>query len=281
MFAARSKQANLGSKSDVANFVKEADFDNKLKDVTSNKNELHELSKNVKAIPTKILTKDLINIFSIINGAKYLFSGIFQNYLVFISGNKYIKHFTGTTQIESWKSNVMSKESIENITKSDSNFAPTFIIFKILHVHHHLLADMNFNGHCLIRNNISIPKKVINLYISYTLGPQLGNLNTDYTLRNCLFGSVKLTKNTDLDKYKYTDYRIGFDSRSEFLFTDGSYGKNVIIFGADVSSSLHIDNKGKYILIFGEGPTRGLDDTTLTAEAKHSINLTQQGKDLY
>ena len=165
-FAARSKRANLGSKSDVANFVKETDFDNKLKDVTSSKNELHELSKNVKAIPTKILTKDLINIFSILNGAKYLFSGIFQNYLVFISGNKYIKHFTGTTRIESWKSNVMSKESIENITKSDSNFAPTFIIFKILHVHHHLLPDMNFNGHSLIRNNISIRKKVINLYIS-------------------------------------------------------------------------------------------------------------------
>ena len=62
------------------------------------------------------------------------------------------------------------KKSIENITKSDSNFAPTF-------ADHHLLPDMNFNGHCLIKNNISIPKKVINLYISYTLGPQLRNLN--------------------------------------------------------------------------------------------------------
>ena len=78
--------------------------------------------------------------------------------------------------------------------------------------------------------NISVPKKVINLYISYTLGPQLKHLNTDFTLSNCLFGSVKLTKNSDLDKYKYTSYGIGFDSRSEFLFTDGSYEKNVIIF---------------------------------------------------
>ena len=78
--------------------------------------------------------------------------------------------------------------------------------------------------------NISIPKRVINLYISYTLGPQLKHLSTDFTLSNCLFGSVKLTKNSDLDKYKYTSYGIGFDSRSEFLFTDGSYEKNVIIF---------------------------------------------------
>ena len=53
----------------------------------------------------------------------------------------------------------MSEKIIENITKSNSNFALTF-------VDHHLLPDMNFNGHCLIKNNISISKKVINLYIS-------------------------------------------------------------------------------------------------------------------
>ena len=94
---------------------------------------------------------------------------------------------------------------------------------------------------------------MINLYISYTLGPQLRNLNTDFTLANCLFGSVKLTKNADLDKYKYIGYSIQFDSRSEFLFTDGSYGKNVIIFGADISSSVHVDSKGKDTLILGEG----------------------------
>ena len=91
---------------------------------------------------------------------------------------------------------------------------------------------------------------------------------------NCLFGSVKLTKNADLDKYKYTGYGIAFYSRSEFLFTDRSYGKNVIVFGADMSSSVHVDNKRKDILILGEGPAQGLDDTTLTAEAKYPINCT-------
>ena len=43
---------------------------------------------------------------------------------------------------------------------------------------------------------------------------------------------MKLTKNADLDKYKHSGYGIEFDSRSEFLFTDGSFEKNVIIFGA-------------------------------------------------
>ena len=48
------------------------------------------------------------------------------------------------------------------------------------------------------------------------------------------------------------------------MFTDGSMGKNVISFGADMSSSLHIDNKNKDILILGEGATQGLDDSALT-----------------
>ena len=105
---------------------------------------------------------------------------------------------------------------------------------------------MNFNGHCLIKNPISIPKKLINLYISCTLGPQLRKLNTDFTLGNCIFGSVKLTY-----KYKYTDYGKGFDSRSELSLPDGTMRKSVIIFGADMSSSVHVDNKGKDILILG------------------------------
>ena len=137
---------------------------------------------------------------------------------------------------------------------------------------------MNFNGHCLIKNNISITKKVINLNISDTLGPQLKKLNTDSTLGKWLLGSVKLTKSSDLDKYKYTGYGIGFASRPEFLFADGSYAKNVIISGGDMSTSVHGNHKGKNILIIGEGPTQRLDDTTLTAEAKYPTNFYTIGK---
>ena len=90
---------------------------------------------------------------------------------------------------------------------------------------------MNFNGHCLIKNNTYIAKKVINLYISYTLGPQLRNLSTDFSLGNYLFGSVKLTKNANLDKHKYSGCDVRFDSRSEFLFTDRSSGKKSLFLG--------------------------------------------------
>ena len=78
---------------------------------------LNEPSKKVNVISTKELTKDLINKFSILDGTKYFSSGIFQSYLVFIPAKNYIKYFSGTTRIDSWKSSVMSEENIENITK--------------------------------------------------------------------------------------------------------------------------------------------------------------------
>ena len=55
-------------------------------------------------------------------------------------------------------------------------------------------------------------------------------------------------------------------------------GKNVIIFGADIRSSVHADNKWKDILIVGKGPAQGLDDTTLKAETKYRINFTQSNR---
>ena len=57
--------------------------------------------------------------------------------------------------------------------------------------------------------------------------------------------------------------------------------RNVIIFGADMGSSVHIDNKRKEILILGEGPTQELDDTTLTAGVNITLILHTQIQDLY
>ena len=145
------------------------------------------------------------------------------------------------------EANYFSSGIFQNYLVFIPNFAPTF-------VDHRVLRDIYFNGHCLI-NNIYINGKVINTYISYTLDPWLRNLNTDFTLNNCLFGSVKLTKNADPDKYMYNGYSKGFYSHSEFSFTDGSKGKNVIISGANMSTSVHVDNKNKDILILGEGST--------------------------
>ena len=92
--------------------------------------------------------------------------------------------------------------------------------------------------------------------------------------------SVELNENADLEKYKYSCYGIGFDSRSEFLLTDGSIGKNVVVFRVDMSSSVHIDNENKDLLILGEGPTQGFYDNTLTVAAKYPKNFPQPRKRL-
>ena len=68
---------------------------------TDNNTKITEIEKKIKSISTKGLTKDLIDKFSIVNGAKYFSSGMFQNYLVFIPAIKYIKHFSGTIRVES------------------------------------------------------------------------------------------------------------------------------------------------------------------------------------
>ena len=86
-----------------------------------------------------------------------------------------------------------------------------------------------------------------------------------------------MTKNSDIEKYRYSGYEIGFDRRSNFSFPGGGFGQNVLIFGADMSSSAHIDNKKKDILVLGKGPTQGLEHT-LTAERMYSIDFTLTNK---
>ena len=93
------------------------------------------------------------------------------------------------------------------------------------------------------------------------------DLKTCFELGDYLFGSVKLTKNTDPDKYAHSGYSIGFDAKSVF-----------IIFGVDNSFSVIIDNKNKNILVFGEGPLHDLDNSTTTAEASCPLSFPESGK---
>ena len=67
----------------------------------------------------------------------------------------------------------------------------------------------------------------------------------------CLFRAVKLTKNSEIDKYK-----LGFDAKGNFSFPSGKIGQNIMIFGADISLSEHANNRTKNILILGEGITQ-------------------------
>ena len=113
--------------------------------------------------------------------------------------------------------------------------------------------------------------RIVNFYIVYELGASSSS-NSDPTLKNCLFGAVTLTKNADIEKYGYSGFGIGFNRRSSFSFPDGGFGQNVLIFGSDMISSAHIDNKKKDILVLRKGPTQRLENT-LTTEKMYSINF--------
>ena len=82
-----------------------------------------------------------------------------------------------------------------------------------------------------------------------------------------------MTKNADIDKCGYSGYGIGFDQRSSFSFPGDRFCQNVLIFGADMSSSVHIHNKKKDILFLGKGSTQRLE-YALTPEKNYSLNFT-------
>ena len=102
--------------------------------------------------------------------------------------------------------------------------------------------------------------KIVNIYIVYEISKNY-KISSYPTLYNCLFGAVSLTKNVDIDKYKYSGYWIGFDRHRFFSHSSGGTGRNVKVFGVNINSSTKIDNRRKNILILGKRPTQGLEDT--------------------
>ena len=124
---------------------------------------------------------------------------------------------------------------------------------------------VRFNGSCLKQDKVTFNHgKIVNIYIVYEL--RMFRVESFFTLENCLFGAVSLIKNADIDKCKYSGYGIGFDRLGTFSYPGIGSGKKVIIFGVDMNSSVHVDNKGKDILILGKGQTQGLGEHSLTAE---------------
>ena len=67
----------------------------------------------------------------------------------------------------------------------------------------------------------------MNIYIVYESVASTSH-SSDPTLKNCLFGAVTLTKNANIEKYKYSGYGIGFDRGSSFSFPGGGFGQNVL-----------------------------------------------------
>ena len=71
---------------------------------------------------------------------------------------------------------------------------------------------------------------------------------------------------------------IGFDRKGEFSFGSGGFGRNCIIFGADLSSSVHASHRKNNILVLGKDFIQGINGTKMFTEKMYSINFTENNK---
>ena len=157
----------------------------------------------------------------------------------------------------------LSDEFIKSPTTPDNSLPPSLSYIGNK-------TRVKFDGYCLKQEKITFTYRKRVIYINYETYFQNYRGSSYPTLlfgiNYTLFGAVKLAKNDDIEKYKYSGYGIGFGSKGTFSFPDGGFGKNVILFGVVMNSYVHVDNKKKHILILSAGPTQGLDDTALIVE---------------
>ena len=140
-----------------------------------------------------------------------------QNYLVFQLMYRYFKRIAGVgggNYIYFWKSEALSDERLDSITPSNHKITPELSFYGTK-------TKVEFNGSCLKQDKVTYNDgKIVNIYIVYEISNSY-NISSYPTLENCLFGAVSLTKNADIDKYKYSGYGIGFDRHEEFSFGTG------------------------------------------------------------
>ena len=122
-----------------------------------------------------------------------------------------------------WKSKRFPDENITVPTSTDYKLNPQLSYFGTK-------TRVVFNGSCLKQDKITYThRKIVNIYIAYKISKNF-NISSYPILENCLFDAVSLTKNTDIDKYKYSGYGIRFDRNGFFSHPSGETGRNVIIF---------------------------------------------------
>ena len=127
-----------------------------------------------------------------------------------------------------WKSKGLSDETITATTTTNYNLSPQLSCFGTK-------TSVEFKASCLKQDEITFDhRQIINMYIIYEINENF-NTSSYPTLASCLFGALRLNKNTGIDKYKYFGYGIGFQRHRFFSYPSVGTCKNSIIFGVDMS----------------------------------------------
>ena len=137
---------------------------------------------------------------------------------------------------------------------------------------------VKFNGNLLKQDKVTYNHGPIYVHIVYRLVH--ATINTDIVLKNCLFGAAKVTNTSkpDTDNWQCSCYGICFDSTGALTHTYANYGRNVIIFGDDLSNSKHATNKTQSVLVLGHGLIQKIDGTTIYAEKMYLPNSSLYNK---
>ena len=102
-----------------------------------------------------------------------------------------------------------------------------------------------FNNSVLVRKSFPslYNSSILNLYIVYKLNACSANPTNNSPLKNCLFGTLKQTRNVGKSELNHNGWGIALDEG--FWSFDNDYAKNVVIFAVDYSSSSHNYNRKK------------------------------------
>ena len=134
---------------------------------------------------------------SYLPGKSYFDEDGTQNYYIFQPISKYLKvaYVNDVNYILSWKSRGLNDIKIESIKANNYLLNPRMDIYDTSRIR------IKFNGSFLNRFPPAILHgDIVNFYIVCEIASEDSSINYP-TLQNCLFGSVKLTKNADIDKY--------------------------------------------------------------------------------
>ena len=202
-FNARLAQANL---------ITKIDFDAKLS------------SCNRKIIQNKtkhLLVENEFKKLTTFDSSYYIGKSYFEedgtpNYLIFQPLNKYFKKGDGNFYyVLSWTSTGLSNESIKPPTTSDNSLTPILNYYGTK-------IKVSFDRTCLRHDKVTFNhRKMVNIYIAYKIIRYAninGNRNSNLTVQHAFFGAVSLTKNADVNKYKYSGYGIALGRTSSFHF---------------------------------------------------------------
>ena len=130
-------------------------------------------------------------------------------------------------------------------------------------------VNVKFNNSVLEQNrSFSLYSKfILNLYIVYELNEWSCHPTNSFPIKNCLFVTIKLVRNPIKSKFTYNGRGIAFDGEGSWSFGN-DFARNVSIFGIDNNSSSHTDNQKNNLLVLGERPIDGINESTGAAKKK-------------